>query len=88
MAIGLVAAATALNLLAWPSGSDQDGHYFALMAAVLISALYGGFLPGLVATTLAGLSSSYFTLSPQFSILFPPPAPRNVSSCSYSKGSC
>ena len=68
VAVGLVAIATLLNLLAWPSGSDQDGHYFALMAAVLISALYGGLGPGLVATALAGLSSSYFALSPQFSI--------------------
>ena len=48
VALGLVAIATLLNLLAWPSGSDQDGHYFALVAAVLISALYGGLGPGLV----------------------------------------
>jgi K+-sensing histidine kinase KdpD len=68
VAIGLAAIATLLNLLAWPNGSDQDGHYFALMAAVLISALYGGFGPGLVATALGGVSSSYFALSPQFSI--------------------
>jgi K+-sensing histidine kinase KdpD len=67
-AFGLVAAATLLNLLAWPAGSDQDGHYFALMLAVLVSALYGGKGPGLLATALAGLSSSYFTLLPQFSI--------------------
>jgi len=38
------------------------------MAAVLISALYGGLGPGLVATVLGGLSSSYFALAPQFSI--------------------
>jgi len=68
VAVGLVAVATLLNLLAWPSGSNQDGHYFALVAAVLISALYGGLGPGLVATALSALSSSYFTLSPQFSI--------------------
>jgi len=65
--IGLVASATVLNLLAWPNGSDEDGHYFALVAAVLISALYGDVLPGLLATTLGGLSSWYFTLSPTFS---------------------
>ncbi len=68
MTIGLVATATLLNLLAWPSGSDQDGHYFALMAAVLISALYAGVLPGLLATALAGFSSWYLTLSPTFSM--------------------
>ena len=67
VAIGVVAIATLANLLAWPRGSDQDGHYFALVTAVLISALYGGLGPGLVATALAALSSSYFTLSPQFS---------------------
>lgn len=68
VAVGLVTIATLFNLLSWPGGSDQDGHYFALMVAVLISALYGGLGPGMVAMALASLSSSYFTLSPQFSI--------------------
>jgi len=68
VAVGLVAVATLVNLLAWPTGSDRDGHYFTLMTAVLISALYGGLGPGLVATVLGGFSSSYFTLLPQFSI--------------------
>ena len=57
-----------VNLLAWPKGSDQDGHYFALVAAVLMSALSGGLGPGLFATAVGGLSSAYFTLSPQFSL--------------------
>jgi len=64
----LVVAATLINLLAWPSGSNEDGHYFALVVAVLVSGLYGGLGPGLFATALAGLSSSYFTLLPQFSL--------------------
>ena len=64
----LTTLATLLNLLAWPMGSDADGHYFALAAAVLISALYGGLWLGLAATMLAGLSSAYFHLSPQYSI--------------------
>jgi len=72
IAIALVAIGTLVNLLAWPSGwpagSDEDGHYFFLVVAVLISALYGGLGPGLLATTLAALSTSYFTLAPQFSI--------------------
>ena len=75
-AVGLVAIATMLNLLAWPRGSSQDGHYFALMAAVLLSALYGGLGPGLVATALGGLSSSYFLLAPQFSIAVAAPGAR------------
>ncbi len=79
VAAGLVAIATLLNLLAWPSGSDQDGHYFALMAAVLISALYRGLGPGLVATALGGASSSYFTLLPQFSMAVVAPGRKNVS---------
>jgi len=74
VAVGLVMIATLINLLAWPRGSDQDGHYFVLVTAVLISALYGGLGPGLVATALASLSSSYFTLSPQFSIRIAAPA--------------
>jgi K+-sensing histidine kinase KdpD len=65
---GLVAIATLLNLLVWPRGSNEDGHYFALVAAVLLSALHGGLGLGLFATALAGLSSSYFALSPQFSL--------------------
>ncbi len=68
VAAGLVAVATIVNLIAWPNGSDQDGHYFALMAAVLISALYGGLGPGLFATAAAGFSSAYFALAPQFSL--------------------
>ena len=68
VAVGFVTVATLVNLLAWPRGSDQDGHYFALVTAVFISALYGGFGPGMVATALATLSSSYFALSPQFSL--------------------
>jgi K+-sensing histidine kinase KdpD len=68
VAVGLVTVATLLNLLAWPRGSDQDGHYFALATAVFISALYGGWESGLAATALATLSSSYFALSPQFSL--------------------
>jgi len=68
VAVGLVTVATLLNLLAWPQGSDQDGHYFALATAVFISALYGGFGPGLGATALAALSSAYFALLPQLSL--------------------
>jgi K+-sensing histidine kinase KdpD len=68
VSFALVVTATLLNLLAWPLGSDEDGHYFALVAAVLFSGLYGGLGPGLFATALSGLSSSYFILLPQFSI--------------------
>ncbi len=68
VAAGLVSIASVINFLAWPSGSDQDGHYFALVAAVLMSALYGGLGPGLFATVVAGLSSAFFTLLPQFSL--------------------
>jgi K+-sensing histidine kinase KdpD len=68
VAVGLVGVATLLNLTAWPGGSSQDGHYFALVAAVLISAIYRGLGSGLVATVLASLSSAYFSLSPIFSL--------------------
>jgi len=76
VAVVLVAIATMLNLLAWPNGSNEDGHYFALMAAVLLSALYGGLGPGLVATALGGLSSSFFLLAPRFSISVAAPGAR------------
>jgi K+-sensing histidine kinase KdpD len=65
----MVAAATVLNLLVWPSGSDRDGHYFIVMVAVLVSALYGGLLAGLTSTALGAVSTIYFMLRPQFSIL-------------------
>ncbi len=68
VAAGLVGIATIVNLVAWPNGSDQDGHYFALVAAALMSAFYGGLGPGLFATVVAGFSSAYFTLAPQFSL--------------------
>ncbi len=68
LAFTLVAAATLINLWAWPQGSSEDGHYFSLIAAVLISGTYGGFTAGICATLLGVLSSSYFTLLPQFSI--------------------
>jgi K+-sensing histidine kinase KdpD len=68
VAVGLVATASLVNLLAWPSGSNEDGHYFVLMSAVILSGLYGGLGPGLVATGLGALSSAFFTLLPQFSI--------------------
>ena len=76
IALGSVAIATLVNLLVWPKGANSDGHYFALMTAVLITALYGGLGPGLEATALAGLSSAFFTLSPQFSITIAAPGAR------------
>ena len=68
LAFGLVSVATALNLLAWPAGSDQDGHYFALLTAVLIATLFGKLSAGVSATVLSALSSAYFILRPQFSL--------------------
>ena len=42
------------------------------LAAVTISALYGGLGPGLSATVLSALASNYFFLKPQF-VLFGSP---------------
>jgi len=68
IAFGAVALATLLNLLVWPVGSDQDGHYFTLLAAVIVSASLRGLWAGLAAGALGAVSSAYFTLLPQFSI--------------------
>jgi len=68
VALSFVALATVLNLLVWPAGPDQDGHYFALLAAVLASAFLRGLWAGFAAAVLGGLSSAFFSLSPQFSI--------------------
>lgn len=66
-ALAAVLIATAFNLISWPQEASDDTHYFALIAAVLFSAFFGGLGPALFASVLGVLSSAYFQLEPRFS---------------------
>jgi diguanylate cyclase (GGDEF)-like protein len=62
LAVGLSALALVLMLLLWPL--MEPSVFFLFLAAVAVSALYGGLGPGLAATTLSTLASNYFFLAP------------------------
>jgi len=51
-------------LLSWPL--MEPSVFFLFLAAVTISALYGGLGPGLAATALSALASNYFFLKPYY----------------------
>jgi diguanylate cyclase (GGDEF)-like protein len=71
LAVGLSALALVLMLLLRPL--MEHSVFFLFLAAVAVSALYGGLGPGLMATTLSALVSNYFFLSPYGSALFSGP---------------
>ena len=64
----LVGLATLFNVIAWAPAAGQDTHYFALIVAVLLSALIGDLGPGLFSVALAVLSAAYFSLAPVLSL--------------------
>jgi diguanylate cyclase (GGDEF)-like protein len=66
LAVGLSALALILMLLLRPL---MEQSVFLFLAAVAISALYGGLGPGLMATTLSALASNYFFLKPYYELL-------------------
>ncbi len=72
----LVGLATLFNLIAWTPAAGQDTHYFALIVAVLLSALIGDLGPGLFSVALAVVSAAYFSLAPVFSLGIELPAQR------------
>jgi diguanylate cyclase (GGDEF)-like protein len=61
-AVGLSALALILMLVLRPL--MEHSIFFLFLAAVAISALYGGLGPGLVATLLSGLAANFFFLTP------------------------
>ncbi len=65
LSIASVAVAFALNWLFWPY--LQHAHTVLFVAAVAISSLYGGLGPGLVATILSALLTSFFLVRPFYS---------------------
>ncbi|HZF58072.1 MAG TPA: DUF4118 domain-containing protein [Rubrobacter sp.] len=61
--MGLSALALVLMLILWPL--MEPSVFFLFLAAVALSALYGGLGPGLAATTLSALlASNFFFLEP------------------------
>jgi diguanylate cyclase (GGDEF)-like protein len=62
LAVGLSALVLVLMVLSWPL--LEPSVFFLFLAAVTISALYGGLGPGLTATVLSALASNYFFLKP------------------------
>ena len=60
--MGLSALALVLMLILWPL--MEPSVFLLFLAAVALSALYGGLGPGLAATTLSALASIYFFLEP------------------------
>ena len=68
--MGLSAPALVLMVISWPL--MQPSVFFLFLAAVTISALYGGLGPGLTATVLSALAINYFFLK-SYSGLFGSP---------------
>jgi diguanylate cyclase (GGDEF)-like protein len=62
LAVGLSALALVLMLILWPL--MEPSVFFLFLAAVAVSAMYGGLGPGLAATTLSALAGNYFFLEP------------------------
>src|SRR5215216_2557196 len=62
LAVGLSALALLIMLLSWPL--MEPSVFFLFLAAVTISALYGGLGPGLAATLLSALAANFFFLAP------------------------
>jgi diguanylate cyclase (GGDEF)-like protein len=66
LAVGLSALALILMLLLRPL--MEHSIFFFFVAAVAISAMYGGLGPGLVTTLLSALAADYFFLEPQYAL--------------------
>jgi K+-sensing histidine kinase KdpD len=62
--VGGCVLATLITLRLWPFIQPSASPLFFL--AVMISALYGGVVAGLVATVLSGFATAYFFMAPQF----------------------
>jgi hypothetical protein len=67
LAVG-VALVLQLLLVPWFGGDPDASPFIAFFAAVIVAAWFGGLGPGLVATALSALTSTYFFLSPQHSL--------------------
>ena len=68
VAVLAVAIALVIKLLL-SSLIKEESPFLLFFAAIIISALYGGIGPGVLATALAALTSDYFFLTPTYSLL-------------------
>jgi diguanylate cyclase (GGDEF)-like protein len=66
LAVGLSALALVLMLLLRPL--MEHSIFFLFVAAVAVSAMFGGLGPGLVATLLSVLAADYFFFEPQYTL--------------------
>jgi PAS domain S-box-containing protein len=57
-----------LLLVPWLGGNPDNNPFILFFGAVIFAAWFGGPGPGLLATALSALMSSYFFLSPQYSL--------------------
>lgn len=64
--VGACALATLVTWKLWPFIQPSASPLF--FVAVMVSALYGGVIAGLIATGLSGALTAYFFMIPQFSI--------------------
>jgi uncharacterized protein DUF4118 len=64
--VGACALATLITWKLWPFIQPSASPLFFL--AVMISALYGGVVAGLLATLLSAVTTAYFFMTPQFSM--------------------
>ena len=67
--LAVVLSAGALGLMALLMPLLEPGIFLLFLAAVAISALYGGLGPGLVATVISALAADYFFLPPLNTLL-------------------
>src|ERR1700722_4585103 len=78
-AYGVALLATAVSLLLrlaiWPFVGGQP-TYSSMLLAVVISAYYGGFWPGMLSTFVGALGVDLFITGPQFELM--PAAPGEV----------
>src|ERR1700741_5222444 len=66
--IAVLSVAAALIISRWPALHMQDAPVSLFLCAVILSAWFGGFGPGLLATALSALAFNYYFLSPIHSL--------------------
>src|SRR6202166_873076 len=65
--LAILAVIAALIISRWPPLHLQDAPVSLFLCAVILSAWFGGFWPGLLATALSGLAFYYYFLPPIYS---------------------
>src|ERR1700733_11445351 len=66
--IAVVSVAAALIISRWPTLHLQDAPVSLFLCAVIVSAWFGGFWPGLSAASLSALAFYYYFLPPMYSL--------------------